>query len=158
MKTTPTTKTTPALRTETWTCDACHEEITRVEDGWVEWLRGGERGRHLRVGHPRPSAPHGPCHRLANPVAGMSRRDLPLSLFLGPDGLMLLLEMMDDQEVPQQELMEMITRLHIPGYEAARKHFEAAMEEGVPESLRTPGFHSQWEMREVMEWREKVGG
>lgn len=143
------------LQTKTWICDCCHEEIARVEDGWVEWLRGAESGLHLRLVHTRGSAPHGPCHRLASPLAGMARRDLPLSSFLGPDGLMTLLEMMANHEVPQEELFELTKRLHIPGYEAARKHFEEAEEEGLLESFRTPGFYGQREIREILEWREE---
>ena len=47
------------------------------------------------------------------------REGLALDRFAGPDGLMLLLSMIAERELPLQELIELAKRVQIPGYEAA---------------------------------------
>src|SRR5690606_12084189 len=106
-------------------------------DGWVEWLTrfdGDERLHHdaLRLVHTRQSSPltdpsdwrRGPgCQHDETKAFARDRStvaDLPLSSFLGPDGLMILLEFASDRKFELDDLIEMIKRLHIPGYDQAR--------------------------------------
>ena len=56
---------------------------------------------------------------------------LALGRFVGPDGLMLLLSMIAERELPVQELIELAKLVQIPGYEAARELVYHAVREGV---------------------------
>ena len=48
--------------------------------------------------------------------------DLSLTEFLGPDGLMHLLDFIAKGRVETSEVLEMIKRLNVPGYEQSRIH------------------------------------
>lgn len=139
-----------------WTCDACGKPIGSVEEGWVEWLGRLEKGdtsikeRDLRLVHAHPASPrkrpphcqHDESAAFAADISTVS--DLPLSEFMGDDGLMLLLEKIaDDDRGIREEWIELAKRLHITGYEQAREHFERAIYDGVIEPRGRPGFHEQ---------------
>ena len=68
--------------------------------------------------------------------------DLPLDSFLGSDGLMSLLALVAEHRVKSTEVLEMIKRLHIPGYEHTRLHFDEAISEGVFEPNTVPGYYT----------------
>jgi hypothetical protein len=144
-----------------WKCDTCGKVIEKAKDGWVQWLgsylpKGVERGHSLQLVH----------HVTATPLSherGVSRGcqfspdvvdvlDSRLPRFLGPDGLMLLLEMIERERVEKREVLEMIKRLHIPGYDRVRNDFEAAINAGVFESNTTIGYHPQKTIQAVNEW------
>lgn len=117
-----------------WTCSSCRQLITRIEDGWVEWLAGKGRhrtttlkGLHLVHQYANTTGQNGAqrsCRydehyqfkRRRNLVEG-----LPLARFVGADGLMFLLSLLADGELPLDELVELTKRVQIPGYERARK-------------------------------------
>ena len=80
---------------------------------------------------------------------------MELKYFLGPDGLMELLSMMDENEAPQIEIIEMIKRLHIPGYEHARLHFDEAISDGAFEPNTRPGFYPTRDINATLEWLKK---
>jgi hypothetical protein len=82
---------------------------------------------------------------------GESLADLPLEQFVGADGLMNLLEYLSDAP-GSDELIEMIKRLHVPGYEVARSHFDRAISAGVFEPNSKPGFYSQRQIERVQTW------
>jgi hypothetical protein len=46
--------------------------------------------------------------------------------FLGPEGLAEFLDILDTKVLPMRDVFTMIQRLHMPGYEEARPHFEEA--------------------------------
>lgn len=145
-----------------WYCDVCGEKIAKVEDGWVECLITlnpeitdelerfrQRRGTGLRLVHHRSTNP-----RCAYSVsAGL--QDMPLNHFLGPDGLMALLSFLDEKILPQEEIMELIKRLHIPGYEQARCYFEEAISEGVFEPNTRAGFYWQTDIESVLRFVER---
>lgn len=79
-------------------------------------------------------------------------KDLDLESFLGADGLMQLLALIYDQEVPTEEVLEMIKRLHIPGYEEARLHFKSAIAAGEYEPNTAPGYPFQFQIAGVLEF------
>ncbi|MGQ5255090.1 hypothetical protein [Xanthomonas arboricola] len=150
-----------------WTCDQCGKPILSVEDGWVEWLNGdikdGWEGtsQHLRLVHIVSASPEKgrlkhACYHNTDYWFKEKRytvADLPLSEFVGPDGLITLLAFLADKRFSDQsEVLELIKRLHVPNYEAARHHFEAAIAHGVFEPRTAPSYYDQEEMRAVLNW------
>ena len=86
---------------------------------------------------------------------GRGRTDLQLEDFLGPngpDGLMYLLSMLEQEMAPKAEVLELIRRLYVPGYEQARLYLEEAAAEGVYERRGATGFPRQREIQEVLEF------
>ena len=141
-----------------WTCDTCGETIATAEDGWVEWItyrdENGRRARDFRLVHHRPASPRrNGCQfdereEFARDKGTVS--DLPLRNFLGMDGLNYLLCLIHEGEIPLVQLVEMIKRLHITGYEEARFFIKSAMHEGVYEPNKPEGFPTQAEIREIL--------
>ncbi|MBB4127365.1 hypothetical protein GGR77_002679 [Xanthomonas translucens] len=146
-----------------WTCDQCGRPINSVEDGWVEWLQRQVtpeqwQSHSLRLVHFHTASPFhdaGGCQH--NERAWFARDksiigDLPLSSFLGPDGLMTLLEFSSDRRFDFDVLIELIKRLHIPGYEQARNSFNSAISDGAFEPNTKPGFYSQSNIEDTLRW------
>ncbi|MEO7298737.1 MAG: hypothetical protein ABI042_09200 [Verrucomicrobiota bacterium] len=144
-----------------WTCDKCGESIDDVEHGWVEWIsckdtNGNWKGRNLRLVHHQPFSPiksGNGCQY--NQRVDLTNEeilsDLPLRSFVGADGLMDLLALTADQ-IPTDEVVEMVKRLHIPNYEAARLHFHRAIAGGAFEPNTRPGFYSQSDIAAVLKF------
>jgi len=150
-----------------WTCDSCGEKIVNVEHGWVEWLvrKEGEKrvGGGLRLVH------HCSAH---DPLSGRCQYkeveqfskdratllDLPLKNFVGADGLMELLSMLASGEIAKEEVLEMIKRLHVPGYEQARHHFDEAISNGVFEPNTAPGYYSTKDIAKTLEFISSISG
>jgi hypothetical protein len=143
-----------------WRCTTCGEFITRIEDGRVEWLAGEEEGsatlRGLRLVHRREASPKsGGCQydmrkefrRNRSIVEGLS-----LERFVGPDGLMLLLSMIASGESSAEEIIELVKRVQIPGYEQARELFEIAIENGFLSPSIGNGFYLQSEIQALLRW------
>jgi hypothetical protein len=150
-----------------WTCDECGEVIEKARDGWVEWLRavGSEKkmGEGLRLVHHLPASP-----RKANGMAcqydghaeyrkrNLMLADLPLASMIGSDGLMKLLALLAQDYLPKDEVLEMIKRLHIPGYESARLYMDEAQSQGVYEPNTFQGkFPHQSQIETINEWATK---
>lgn len=147
--------------TPPWICDQCGQQISDVDDGWVEWLQRplpSDRweSHSLRLVHQRVASPlQGGCQHNEDAWRARDRSivgDLPLSSFLGPDGLMTLLEFASDQRFELDVLIELIKRLHIPGYEQARNSFDAAIGDGAFEPNTKPGFYSQSNIQSTLRW------
>ena len=153
------------MKTKTWICDACNTEIANVDHGWVEWLvrsEGGNRiGRGLRLVHHKPHSPRAKgtgCQynqTTERKKDGSSLLDGKLSEYVGPQGLMDLLCLLSENELPDVEVIEMIKRLHIPGYEHARKHFEAAIADEVFHQNTKAGFHAIADIKATLTWMKK---
>jgi hypothetical protein len=151
------------LEVGNWFCDTCGEPIETIEDGWIEWIdyqdsEGNTKGRDFRLVHVLSASPyrnqreHG-CHfdeQAEFKTDQGSVSDLPLESFLGADGLMFLLSKIDEGIISVAELLEMIKRLHIPGYEQARRHFDRALREGVIEQNMYPGYYTQEDISRVL--------
>ncbi len=145
-----------------WFCDFCGEAIKKVEDGWVEWIEilhedGSVTGRDLRLVHHRPASPlkDSPHACQFNGKAEYKKdkgsvSDLGLESFIGPDGLMYLLSFLIRGHLPKEDVIRMILRLHIPGYELARRHFDRAVRSGLIEQDNYPGFFTQEQIAEVL--------
>ncbi len=152
------------MNTSTWICDNCGELLQRAEDGYVEWLitqadeHGNRRGRGLRLVHHLPASPHHSCQYDEDEEFrrdGSILQSLSLEQFLGPDGLMLLLSMLARDKLPKADVLEMIKRLHIPGYEHARQHFQRAIDDGVFEPNVPEGYYWQSNINAVLEFLER---
>jgi len=77
---------------------------------------------------------------------------LPLDRFAGVDGLMLLLSMIADGELPVDELIALAKRVQIPGYEAVHDLVQEAVSEGVIAPVIGSGFYLQHEIWAVLKW------
>ena len=142
-----------------WSCDTCGQPINSIEDGWVEWIsrRDGEKTRchSLRVVHAHSASPranrcqHDEDHWFKDRESIVS--DLPLEEFLGADGLMHCLQFLSDHDfVDDEEVIELIKRLQISGYEQARKHFDEAIARGEFEPNTKPGFYRQSDIKATL--------
>ena len=150
-----------------WICDTCGEVIERAEYGWVQWLSGrvGDKrvARDLQLVHQMPASPRkgmeSGCQFDQRAEFSRDRftiSDSHLMHFLGDDGLMTLLAMLMEERLPRAQVVEMIERLHIPGYEHARFHFDQAIAEGVFEPNTLKDFYWQSNIKAVNNWAEKT--
>ncbi len=147
-----------------WRCDSCGELVSNLEAGWVEWLaaedaNGEPKVSGLRLVHRRGRSPKSRqaygCQYNPQEEFGKNRgivEGLALDRFAGPDGLMLLLWMIAERELPVQELIELAKRVQIPGYEAAYELIHDAVSEGVIAPSISSGFYLQCEIRDVLKW------
>ncbi len=149
------------MKNETWVCDSCGDEIQNVNQGWIEWLvpisEDRVAGHGLRLVHRYSGGDRFRCQynderEFKN---GYHIYDSSLCDFIGADGLMKLLGKISDDDLPREEILEMIKRLHVPGYEKARRHFERAISEGVFEPNSKRGFYSQSNILATLEWAEQ---
>jgi hypothetical protein len=137
-----------------WRCSSCGELITRIQDGWVEWLagedgQGSARLRGLRLVHRNHCRydEHQEFHRDQSIVEGLA-----LERFVGPDGLMLLLSCLASGEFPRDEILELIKRVQVPYYEQASQPIHEALELGALVPAIGQGYYLQSEMRLVLGW------
>jgi hypothetical protein len=138
-----------------WRCSSCGELITRIQDGWVEWLAGDDaqgtaRLRGLRLVHKIPDCQydeHQEFRKDQSIVEGLA-----LERFVGPDGLMLLLSFLASGEFPRDEVVELIKRVQIPYYEQASQSIHEALELGALIPAIGQGYYLQSEMRFVLGW------
>jgi hypothetical protein len=147
-----------------WRCDRCGEPVSDLQAGWVEWLaaedtKGKPKISGLRLVHRRHTSPRSrePNGCQYNPLDEFRKNrgiveGLALDRFAGPDGLMLLLSMIADRELPAQELIELAKRVQIPGYEAVHELVHDAVSEGVIAPSISSGFYLQCEIWEVLKW------
>lgn len=155
-----------------WICDVCGGIIARAEDGWVEWLEtpvpgmeSKSKGNGLRLVHHVPASPRNNMREMGCQYDGNAEfkknralvSDLSLTDFVGADGLMNLLEMAHKEEVPKHEALEMVKRLHIPGYEHVRHYFSEAISDGVYEPNRTEGYPFQYQISAIKKWLKLRG-
>jgi len=144
-------------KTEFWICDKCGERIESVDEGWVEWLTipdndsvYGHISKDIRIVH-RVDCIYDGQKVFLNYNATVS--DLDLKWFAKKDGLMDLLSFIsDDRFEDKEEVLEIIKRIHIPGYEEARHHFDAAIYEQVFEPNTKPSYYSQRDIEQVINY------
>ena len=140
-----------------WICDVCGEIIEKPEDGYVVWGTDQEdKLDKMLILHKNNRHKDGTktgCDREKMKYTSL----LPLSSFLGDDGKVLFLSLVDagPYHCPEYKnnvadvrlLLEVYRRLQIPYYEEARLYWDRAMEDGyfqeanevwmyLPETLR----------------------
>lgn len=141
-------------------CDTCGQKITAASEGWVEWLMNRQKtspeGFGIRIVHhnAKSGGDHG-CQyneHVEFERSGATLNDLPLSFFTTSDGLMLLLSFIGREVLPKEEVIEIIKRLHIPGYERVRSHLEEAISHEIYEPATPPGYPTTSDIERVIEW------
>jgi hypothetical protein len=138
--------------------------VSDLQAGWVEWLAaedangkpeaGGLRLVHHRNIRPTHQDQYG-CRYNPRDEFRKNRgivEGLPLDRFVGPDGLMLMLSLLAERELPLQELIELAKRVQIPGYEAVYELVDDAVSEGVIAPCISSGFYLQCEIWDVLKW------
>ncbi len=147
-----------------WKCDTCGEVIQGPEQGWVEWLEMHDpsetsTGRGLRLVHHMPYSPkeYPGCQYDTDQQkpGGYSIGDLSMESFMELDGLVMLLALLHEHRLPQEEVIEMIKRLQVPGYEWARFYFEDAISEGVFDQRNAVGYHTQEDIEATLRYAEE---
>jgi len=130
------------MNTTKWLCDTCHEHINGSKEGYVEWLRNVDSGElyGFHIVHQQSKCLYDEQKRLKE-----KREAAPgnhLKYFLKEDGLIRLLRLLGDKNLmDKQEVIELIQRLHISGYENARFSFEEAYSEGYIDGPREGVFY-----------------
>ena len=145
--------------TNFWICDNCGKKIESIEEGWVEWLEtknGAEifnSYQGIRIVHSaRCNYNQDLVYKKYSAIVG----DMDLQSFSGADGLMdLLLFISEENFKNNEELLEVIKRIHIPGYEEARLFFDEAIDEGVFEPNTKPGYYTQRNISAVLDYIER---
>jgi hypothetical protein len=134
-------------------CQICRQA------GWSGLRQRTPRVSGLRLVHRRNTSPKSPetfgCRYNPRDEFRKNRgivEGLALDRFAGPDGLMLLLSMIAERELPLQELIELAKRVQIPGYEAAYELVHDAVSEGVIAPSISSGFYLQCEIWDVLKW------
>ena len=135
-----------------------------MQAGWVEWLaaeddKGKPKVSGLRLVHRRNTSARwrNPSGCQYNPLDEFRKNrgiveGLALDRFAGADGLMLLLSMIAERELPVLELIELAKRVQIPGYEAVYELVLDAVSGGVISPSISPGFYLQCEIWDVLKW------
>jgi hypothetical protein len=130
-----------------WTCDTCKQPIDSVNEGYVEWQETASGGSGSRATGLRLVHQNGTCQYPNN----AKLRDMPLSTFLETDGLVTLLSFLAEDNFPKEEVLDLIQRLHVPGFEAARPYFSDAVSRCIIEPNMFPGYFHQNEIKAVNE-------
>lgn len=121
-----------------WVCDSCDQVIGSPKEGYVQWRTDDLRSSDFSIVHDQaysPRRPAGSCHD------DKADSDLPLEEFLGEEGLVLVLSLVDPGAhfVPTlaqpyvsdfRGWTELVRRLQIPYYEEARQYFSQMEAEG----------------------------
>lgn len=145
-----------------WRCITCGGLVTRIEDGWVEWLVGEEDAqgnstvKGLRLVHRNISETK--CQYDFRRVFQEDHyivEGLPLARFVGTDGLMLLLSMLASNEIPRGDVLELTKRVQIPGYEQAREVFVKASEGEIVRPAIADRYYLQSEIQALLRWAWK---
>ena len=150
-----------------WRCAGCGDLIRKVEDGWVEWLasvdsQGDTRLQGMRLVHnhsasPRIASQYGcqydPLKEFWNGESIVE--GLPLERFVGADGLMLLLSMFSQDELPRDQLLELAKRVQIPGYELTHEILHEAIAGGALTPSIADGYYLQSEIWALFQWVEE---
>jgi hypothetical protein len=143
-----------------WRCDSCGDVITSVQAGWVDWLASEDKhGKDvlsgIRLVHrgPRQKARKHNCRY--DPLKEFRSRKtivegLPLNRLVGADGLMVLLSLLAEGELPHTEILELVKRVQIPGYELVRSLSRTWERSKLLAPVLGHGCYLQSEIQEVL--------
>jgi len=149
-----------------WRCDTCAEMITSVQAGWVEWLasedeHGNDILTGLRLVHRgrQKNARNHNCRydpleefRTGRTIV----EGLPLERLVGADGLMILLSLLAEGELPHGEALELVKRVQIPNYELVRNLSARGRHSELLSPVLSHGYYLQSEIREMLEWANQT--
>ena len=153
-------------RLKGWRCDSCADMITSIQAGWVEWLasedkHGNDILRGLRLVHRgrQKNAPNHNCRYDPQEKFRSGRtivEGLPLERLVGADGLMILLSLLAEGELPHREILELIKRVQIPGYELVRNLSPRVQHSKHLSPVLSQGYYLQSEIREMLWWANQI--
>jgi hypothetical protein len=149
-----------------WVCGSCGKIIFKIEDGRVEWLVSDRRGKGhvegLRIVHTRTSftkrEDNTGCRYDVHDEFRHGRKiveGLSLERFVGPDGLMLLLSFLAADAFPRNEILELIKRVQIPGYERSSPYAQDAIEARVIVPAIGNRYFLQSEIKTLLKYGEQ---
>jgi hypothetical protein len=149
-----------------WICDSYGNVISKIEDGWVEWLASDRHGEahveglqivHIRAPFAKSQDDAGCRYDVHDEFRHGQKivEGLSVERFVGPDGLMLLLSFLAADAFPRQETLELIERVQIPGYERSSPYFQEAVEARVIVPAIGSGYFVQSEIRTLLEYGEQ---
>src|SRR5439155_26938824 len=97
----------------------------------------------------------GPCRCYPNDVVefradGSAVSDADLTEAVTADGLVRLLSLAEAREPPVSDVNRLVLRPFVPGYEAARRHVDEALAQGVVEPFLPRGYLYQSPLREII--------
>lgn len=145
-----------------WHCACCDRLITSIEEGWVEWLAaeddyGNTIVHGLRLVHRAPgsagaraqSCRYDPRKEFRNNKAIVE--GLALESLVGPDGLMVLLSFLVSEDFPREQVLELVKRVHIPGYELTCNLLRNKIVSTAATVFLGRDYYLQSEMQEVIQ-------
>jgi hypothetical protein len=149
-----------------WRCDSCADIITSVQAGWVEWLasedkHGNDILRGLRLVH-RGGQKNARNHNCRyDPLEEFRSgrtivEGLPLERLVGADGLMILLSLLAEGELHHREILELVKRVQIPGYELVRNLSPRGQHSKLLSPVLSHGYYLQSEIREMLGWANQT--
>jgi hypothetical protein len=158
----------PSPQTTWWLCDTCGQKIEHPGDGVMEYLlkpdeeSGMLLARGLKLVHTRQASPLrsgcGYDETKESERDGSSVAAEALPSRLGTDGSTTLLLDVSIEMFPLEQLVELGRRLLTPGYERARFHLAAAIQQGIfKPKLPVSGFYLQEEIAATLEWADRTG-
>lgn len=143
-----------------WRCDNCGQLISQPIQGTLLWLsrvnNSRRVGRDLRIVHRMTASPlDGPNRCYPNErheleTDGSTISDVTIDRMQDPDGLVRLLSMIEDGEIPSKQVTRMIMRLFVPGYEQAKPYFQKAVATGVVECSLPDDYFTQSQLRGIV--------
>jgi hypothetical protein len=149
-----------------WRCDSCADTITSVHAGWVEWLafedeQGNDILRGLRLVHRgrQKNARNQNCRYdpLEEFRSGRTIVEgLSLERLVGADGLMILLSLLAEGELPRGEILELIKRVQVPGYELVRNLSPRRQHSKFLSPVLSHGYYLQSEIWEMLGWENET--
>ena len=127
-----------------------------MPDQTTSWIC--DRCSRLIVHHTSPDSPVARCQfnkGRGDVGSRVTISDVTIPEFQGPDGLMWLLKLIALQSRPTSELLEIIKRIHIPGYEHARGRCEEVLTTlGIVPNV-TPGYWRQDDLQRVLDFLDE---
>ncbi len=139
-----------------WRCDRCQGQILSPEDGWVEWLTTldgqcwGLKLVHSASYWLRQESNHR-CQYKESSESGRLVQDLPLAEFVGYDGLIRFLDIVSEGRLPLTEILQMIQRIHIPGYDSAHPYFAEMESNGYISRRMNEGLYFMEQIEIVLD-------
>jgi hypothetical protein len=146
--------------TNSWICNSCRRTIRDAANAWVEWHESqeGDKSNFSRVRIVHHCTAHTPTIQRLDKEArarigsDWSYYDYPLNELLGADGLMVLLGMLERAAHPVSELLELLKRLHRPGYDWWLLYHDYAVQEGVIPEPSNRDHPTREEIDAVVAW------
>jgi hypothetical protein len=150
----------PRVTLTGWRCDSCGGVITSVQTGWVEWLasedeHGNDVLSGLRLVHrgPQQKTQRRNCRYDPRKLFRNNKtivEGLPLNGLVGADGLMVLLSLVAEGGLPHAEILELVKRVQVPGYELIRRLAPRGQQSKLLSPILGHRCYMQSEIREIL--------